>query len=316
MAKIRPKPLKFIRQMGMRKRPVRIVINERQLPRGQKVLVVLPHSDDGIFMGASLHEMNKPIAGKPRNKMKILVYSPGYRGVDKPGTPEQKAEMRWGEALRWGEILGFRPGQFHNFNALRTYNSGRIHPEDQMSMDKYIAGQKPSMVFVPPRLDTEQKANINTYNSTMTAIKRFLQAEHRRGRAREIMVVEYPTDHVPVLPPVHKNLVVGFSNPEIAEIKHKAADAHESQGERQLDAGTRMVEAFSSTTAREDEHRDFGRSIAKTDLGSMRGPLRSEHFGLSVMRVEKRRGRPVIVQRRLNFRELQEYAKRMGMFNA
>jgi LmbE family N-acetylglucosaminyl deacetylase len=209
--------------------PIPHIISEKDLPRGHKALVFLPHSDDGAYIGATLHLMNKP-QGKERkrpNDMKVVVVSPGHHGVHSDAPKEKKTQNRLEEAQCWGEMLGFGPEQMHYFGAEKTYEvRAAIDRSEQKRMERYIRDQQPTMVFVPSIHDTSQHINFNTRRMVLRAVNRWIEDGHNEGKKREVMVVEYPTNHVPILPPSDKNFDVAFTDPNLTLVKHEANRAH------------------------------------------------------------------------------------------
>lgn len=282
--------------------PIPHIITEENLPQGHKALVFLPHSDDGAFIGGALHFMNK----EGRNDMKLVVVSPGHEGVVGDGTKREKISKRWNEALEWGKALGFSEDQMHAFRADKTYEGRRgIAVEDQMRMDAFMRERKPTMVFVPHISDTAQHINFNTRRMVVNALTRHIKKEHQEGKKPRIMLVEYPTNHIPILPPSDRNLDIFFSDPKLAEVKHSANKVHDTQKDRMVAMTPRMVEAIDALMKADDvEHvrrlgRRFSRELSGFELN--RKTSRGEHYGLTLLGVTKKDDVPIIKESRMHF---------------
>jgi LmbE family N-acetylglucosaminyl deacetylase len=177
--------------------PAPYLATEKELPRNHRILVFLPHSDDGRYFGATLHLLNK------RNRVKVIIMSPGYHGVDQDLTIEQKIRLRWKEALRWALALGLTRDQMVNFRADQTYNTQQIHQGELERLGRLIAREAPTTVFIPHLSDTAQTINHNTRAMVIESLIEWIEKVHKRdpGFFRPVIVVEYPTNHVPILPP-------------------------------------------------------------------------------------------------------------------
>jgi LmbE family N-acetylglucosaminyl deacetylase len=282
------------------------IIREDDLPRGQRILVFLPHSDDGRFIGATLSLLNRAEGGQPRNRVRIVVVCPGYRSVEGDMTNEEKGRLRRGEALCWARELGFDPGQVLFFGAEKTYARRRCEREEQARMDQLIREERPTLVFLTHVSDVAQHANHCTRTMALNALTRWLAEEVQSGHGeREAMVVEYPTLYVPILPPSDKNVIVAFSDPAIAQIKHRADLCHRSQERKYLEMLGRLVEAIDVLSGADAvcEARRAGKRFAKHLSTVGLNPVKSkgEHFGVTKLRGGQARGAPTIVEEKLQF---------------
>jgi LmbE family N-acetylglucosaminyl deacetylase len=287
-----------------RNHPVGVVpyiIREDDLPRGQKILVFLPHTDDGRYIGATLSLMNSLEGGVPRNQIRIVVVCPGYHSVEGDLSNAEKTAIRRDEALAWGGRLGFSPGQFVFFDAERTYATRRCDPGEQRRMDELLAAERPSMVCVTHPSDVAQHTNACARAMVMSSVARLVERTGDGG----IFVVEYPTLHVPILPPADKTLIVAFSDPTFPAIKHEANTFHKSQESKFFDMMGRFVEAIDAVSCADTvlEARRAGEAAA-CDLSDVTlNPVKSrgEHFGVTRLRVRRTATGPVIVQERVRF---------------
>lgn len=288
--------------------PIPYIRTEANLPRGQKVLVFLPHSDDGRYIGSSLLLMNRRENGAPRNDIRVVVVSSGHRSVSGNISKEEKAKVRRDEALCWAEMLGFRPEQLIFFSAEETYEARRgIKPRDQQRMNDLIAREAPTMVLVPHISDTAQHINVYSRRMVLKALVSWFAHRYEKGdEDAETFLLEYPTNHVPILPPSDKNFIVAFTNPGHSEIKHQANEAHVSQGPKGFDVMEKFVEAIDAMREADDALQiersgwRFSRNLSgvKIDARSSRG----ENFGVTRLRIKRKKtGDPVIVEERVKF---------------
>lgn len=276
------------------------------LPQRQKVLVFLPHSDDGRFIGATLSLMNAKEGPAPRNDVKIVLVCPGYRSVEGDLARTEKSRLRWEEALRWGEVLGFSPEQLINFNAVKTYEARRCVPEDVRRMDALVEDEWPTMIFVPHVSDVAQHSNYNTRRLALHAVSRCLAGRCRdHGAGQDMLIVEYPTLHVPILPPADRNLIVVIDDLSLALTKHKANEAHQSQCSKLFDVMGRFIEAVDALSGADDVLQAMRGDLptAKHFAGVCLNPResRGEHFGITRLKVAPGAAGPVLVEERLEF---------------
>jgi LmbE family N-acetylglucosaminyl deacetylase len=301
--------------------PVPYIHTEGGLPLGQEALVFLPHSDDGRYIGCSLALMNQPVehGQRPRNDMRIVVVASGYRSVEGHLSKEEKTATRKREALRWADLLGYRPEQILFFGAEETYEARRgILRRDQERMSALVAAEAPTMVFVPHLLDTAQHINYYARKMVMRAVTRWLADEHARGRSdRDVIVMEYPTNHVPILPPSDKNFIIAFTDPTVAELKHEANKAHKSQDAKGFDVMQKFIEAIDALRESDDVFqisragRRFSRYLSDVRPNPRRS--RGEHFGVTRLALRRsREGDAVIVEERLKFPLAAAARKRWG----
>jgi LmbE family N-acetylglucosaminyl deacetylase len=316
-------------------------VTERFLPTGQKILAVYPHTDDHMYMGASLVWMNQldPKRQEPRNKIKVVIVSPGYhdRVVPEGETREEKAQRdqqraneRWGDWLNAAKHLGIRHSQMINFGARKTYDAGagnggkpydrriRIDRAEQRKMDRLVMKEKPTMVFVPP-WDRFQKINLATRTIVENAVSKYLAKEARAGRKAEVFLVRYQTNHIPVL--AHRNLEIVFSKEGVplTQAKHKANLAHrpsplkvhfDKEGREagpnygRLGYAAWFTETAGGILAADDiaQYQRMRRHASHELLGAVADPenLRSEQFEVTRLTAKGRR-RPLIVEDKLEF---------------
>ena len=288
--------------------PVPYIHTEAGLPTGQKILVFLPHSDDGRYIGGSLALLNKAKEDGSRNDVRIIVVASGYRSVGGALSKEEKAAVRQREARDWVERLGYRPAQLLFFGAEETYEARRgILRQDQERMDAFIEAEEPTMVLVPHIADTAQHINYYARKMVIAAVTRWLAGESARGHVtREVFVVEYPTNHVPILPPSDKNFIVAFTDPRLADVKHEANKAHKSQEAKGFDVMEKFIEAIDALRESDDVFQisRAGRRFARflSDVTPNPRRARGEHFGVTQLQYHERQGSaPVLVERRLKF---------------
>jgi hypothetical protein len=277
--------------------PVPYIVTEKELPQNHRILVFLPHSDDGRYFGGTLHLLNN------RNEVGIVVISPGYLGVDQNLGEEEKTEIRWKEGLRWAEVLGIGSERMANFRADRTYKTQQIDMEELDRLQKMILEVSPTMVFVPHLGDTAQAIN---YNSRAMVIKSLLglverQVQHDPFGYRPVIVVEYPTNHIPILPPSDKNFVIFFTDPKIIELRRRANLEHLSQSPACFDMTEKLVEAIHAIAEADTFQYYKNRQIAECLVGVHIDPRtsRGEHFGVTKLSVKG--DPPAIVEERMEF---------------
>ena len=296
-------------QWVRRNRPVGVIpfiIWEDELPRNQRILVFLPHADDGRFIGATLSQINRPEGEQPRNRVRIAIVCPGYRSVEGGLSQEEKSTLRANEAMCWGRELGYAPEQLIHFRADKTYARRRIDHGEQDRMDQLIRDERPSMVLVNHVSDVAQHANHCTRTMVLNSLIRWLGEEGARADgARELFVIEYPTLYVPILPPADKNIIVAFSDPAYPQIKHRANLCHRSQDAKFLEMLGKLVEAVDVLSGADAvcEARRAGRRFSKRISAVALDPVRSrgEHFGVTRFRLAAARREPTVVEERLRF---------------
>jgi LmbE family N-acetylglucosaminyl deacetylase len=275
------------------------VHTETDLPRKQKILVFLPHSDDGRYFGCSLYWLNKD------NDVRIIILSPGNHGVDGDMPEEEKINIRWCEAKAWAKKLEYDENQVINFRADRTYNSGRIFREEQKRLQEMIFTEKPTVVFIPPISDTAQPMNYFTRKMVIRSLLNWMNYSYQKRprEKRTVYIMEYPTNHVPFLPPSDRNFIVFFTNPTLANVKHEANKMHMSQASSFFDFNARVVEAMQAVSDADTLHhisnrrRRFAESLSgiKVDPHTSRG----EHFAVTRLTVQEKPQR--ILEERLIF---------------
>jgi LmbE family N-acetylglucosaminyl deacetylase len=287
--------------------PPPFIVTEKELPTQQKILVFLPHSDDGRYFGASLHLLNK------QNQVRIIVVSPGHHGVDEDWPVSKKILVRWKESQRWAKILGFSKNQMLNFRADRTYISQKIDLAELKRLQKLIQEEAPSMVFIPHISDTAQAINYNSRAMVMKSLLWWIEETHKKDSSHDwpVIVAEYPTNHVPILPPSDKNFVIFFTDPKITRLRREANIEHKSQGLSCFDLTEKLVEAVHAISEADTlHHLQKRRQYAEILSGITVDPRtsRGEHFGVTKMIVKGKP--PVIIEERIEF-PLSEEDKRL-----
>jgi LmbE family N-acetylglucosaminyl deacetylase len=278
--------------------PVPFLVTEKDLPRHHRILVILPHSDDGRYFGSTLYLMNK------RNRIKVIIMSPGYHGVDMDLTVEQKIRLRWTEALRWARTLGLKKSQMVNFRADRTYNTQQINDGELDRLRRLIRRESPTMVFIPHLSDTAQAINHNARAMVVESLLGWIEKVHNRNprHYRPVIIVEYPTNHVPILPPSDKNFVIFFTRPEATALRREANLEHRSQSPACFDITEKLVEALHAISEADTLHYlHKRRQVAECISGITVDPRtsRGEHFGVTLMRVKG--DPPAVVEERIVF---------------
>jgi LmbE family N-acetylglucosaminyl deacetylase len=278
--------------------PVPYIATEKQLPKNQKILMFLPHSDDGRYFGSTLHLLNG------RNTLKIIVMSPGYHGVDQDISVDKKNQVRWKEALRWAKRLGLDGKQLIAFRADRTYSTRRIDLGELERLRTLIESEAPTAVFIPHLSDTSQAINYNTRAMVVESLVGWMEEMHKRDpmRLRPVIVVEYPTNHVPILPPSDKNFMIFFTDPEIIKLRKQANLEHKSQILSCFDMTEIMAEAVHAISEADTLHYlQKRRHVAEYLSGITVDPRtsRGEHFGMTQLNVKG--NPPAIVEMRIDF---------------
>jgi LmbE family N-acetylglucosaminyl deacetylase len=278
--------------------PAPYLVTEKDLPRHHRILVFLPHSDDGRYFGATLSLMDK------WNQVKVIIMSPGYHGVDQDLTVEQKIRLRWTEALRWAGTLGLNKRQLGNFRADQTYNTQQINEGELIRLRRLIRRESPTMVFIPHLSDTAQAINHNTRAMVVESLLWWIEKIHKANprRYRPVIVVEYPTNHVPILPPSDKNFVIFFTDPEPTRLRREANLEHRSQSPACFDLTEQLVEALHAISEADTLHYlHKRRQVAECITGITVDPRtsRGEQFGVTLMCVKGEP--PTIIERRIAF---------------
>jgi hypothetical protein len=278
--------------------PMPFIATEEELPHNQRILVFLPHSDDGRYFGGSLHLLNR------RNVVRIVVMSPGFLGVDQDLTIEEKTKLRLDEAVSWAQVLGFRQDQLIDFRADRTYTSQKIDDGELDRLREFVSGESPTMVFIPNLSDTAQAINYNTRAMVVASLLTFVESEHQRSPDGflPVLLVEYPTNHVPILPPSDRNFVIFFDDPVLTRLRRVANLEHRSQSTSCFDMTESLVEAVHAISEADTIHYIQKRQNCAEGLtGITVDPRtsRGEHFAVTKLDV---RGEPqAIVEQRLDF---------------
>jgi LmbE family N-acetylglucosaminyl deacetylase len=280
--------------------PIPHIVTEKKLPRNHKILVVLPHGDDGRYFGSTLSLLNKT------NDVKIVIMSPGYHGVETNISKNKKIKQRWDEAVAWAKMLGFKIEQLVDFRADKTYKKETIDNTDMQKLHWFMEYEKPTLIFLPHISDTAHAINYNSRVMTIRALSCWMTDRHKRNSRdkKPILIAEYPTNHVPILPPSDKNFIVTFTDPSIAEIKHQANKCHVSQKDTGFEMTERMVEAIETVTEAEDiyqAHKRRKRARLLSDVCLDSNTSRGEQFGITKFSIKMMRSVPFIVEERLKF---------------
>lgn len=278
--------------------PVPYIATEAALPNNQRILVFLPHSDDGRYFGGSLHLLNR------RNAVRIVIMSPGYLGVDQDLPVEEKIRLRREEAVSWSRVLGFKPGQLVDFRADRTYTSQSVDEGELERLRSFIEEESPTMVFIPNLSDTAQAVNYNTRAMVVASLLSFIEERHRRNPSglSPLLLVEYPTNHVPILPPSDRNFVIFFNDPVLSKLRREANIEHRSQSTSCFDMTESLVEAVHAISEADTIHYLQKRQGCAEGLRSITvdpRTSRGEHFG--VTKLDVKGDPPAIVEIRLEF---------------
>ncbi|MBN2200369.1 PIG-L family deacetylase [bacterium] len=278
--------------------PVPYIATEEALPNNQRILVFLPHSDDGRYFGGSLHLLNR------RNAVRIVIMSPGFLGVDQNLPIEEKTRLRWEEAVSWAQVLGFKSEQLVDFRADRTYTSQSVDEIEMERLRRLILEQSPTMVFIPNLSDTAQAINYNTRAMVVASLLSFIEEQHRRDPSvfSPLLMVEYPTNHVPILPPSDRNFVIFFNDPDLSRLRREANMAHRSQSTSCFDMTESLVEAVHAISEADTIHYLQKRQNCAEKLrGITVDPRtsRGEHLGMTKLDVKG--DTPAIVEIRLEF---------------
>jgi hypothetical protein len=278
--------------------PVPYIATAEELPSRHRLLVFLPHSDDGRYFGGSLHLLNR------KNDVRIVVMSPGFLGVDQNLPVEDKIRLRREEAVSWARVLGFKTEQLIDFRADRTYTSQSIDEGEMERLRSFVSEQSPTMVFIPNLSDTAQAINYNTRAMVVASLLSFIEGHHRRSPSgfHPLLLVEYPTNHVPILPPSDRNFVIFFSDPVLSRLRREANLEHRSQSTSCFDITETLVEAVHAISEADTIHYQQKRqTCAEGPRGITVDPRtsRGEHFG--VTRMDVKGEPPAIVELRLEF---------------
>jgi LmbE family N-acetylglucosaminyl deacetylase len=278
--------------------PMPFIATAEELPVNQRILVFLPHSDDGRYFGASLHLLNRC------NSVRIVVMSPGFLGVERELSVEEKTRLRWEEAVSWARVLGFRTDQLVDFRADRSYTTQRIDDGEMIRLQNFVAAESPTMVFIPNLSDTAQAINYNTRAMVVASLLLFVEERHANSPegALPVLLVEYPTNHVPILPPSDRNFVIFFNDMELTRLRRLANLEHRSQSTSCFDITESLVEAVHAISEADTLHYIQKRQSCSEGLrGITVDPRtsRGEHFAVTKIAVLGEP--PAVVEQRLEF---------------
>ena len=162
------------------------------------------------------------------------------------------------------------------------------------------------MIFVPHKSDIAQHTNASSRTMVLSSLTRWIGRECRSGEQRKaIFVVEYPTLHVPILPPSDKTIIVAFSDPSFPAIKHVANQCHKSLESKYFDMMGRFVEAIDALSGADailEARRTGDRATCRISDVTL-NPIKSrgEHFGITRLRLEQPGAVPVIIEERVRF---------------
>jgi len=280
--------------------PIPHIITEKDLPKNHKIIVILPHSDDGRYFGSSLFFLNKI------NDVKIVIMSTGHHGVETNISKDKKIQQRWDEAVSWAKMLGYEKEQLVDFRADKTYSRETIDNADMQKLHWFMEYEKPTLIFLPHISDTAHAINFNSRTMTIRAISCWITDRHKRNSSdkKPVLIAEYPTNHVPILPPSDKNFIVMFTDPLITEMKHKANKCHISQKSTGFGMTERMIEAIETVTEAEDiyqanKRRKHAKYLSDVDVNA--DTSRGEQFGITKIAVKIIHSIPFIIEERLKF---------------
>jgi hypothetical protein len=164
--------------------------------------------------------------------------------------------------------------------------------------------EEPSMVFIPHLSDTAQAINYNARAMVVRSLLGLVDLHYRSEpcRTNPLIVVEYPTNHVPILPPSDKNFVIFFTDPKITDLRRRANQEHVSQSPSCYDMTEKLVEAVHAIAEADTLHYlHKRRHMAECLSGVTVDPRtsRGEHFGVTKMDVKG--DPPAIVEERMVF---------------
>ncbi len=194
-------------------------VEEEHLPKGQKVVIVCPHPDDGgISAGSTAH-----LLAKHGNEVHIIYFTNGdlakIEGID---SREEVARVRFGEGQEEARRLG---AVMHWIGESELGDRKAYTTKSKSDFRKLMKEINPSMVFLPNRFDTGHGDHREVGKLTNEILKEMVL---KTGSPIVRSEMESPWG---ILPGSHMNTVVRVTPPSF-KAKRRALGAHPSQTTR------------------------------------------------------------------------------------
>ncbi|MBZ9572683.1 glucosamine-6-phosphate deaminase [Patescibacteria group bacterium] len=122
------------------------ILQEENIPRGKRIVVVSPHPDDvSVNCGGMIALLAK------YNKISAFIMTTGWRAYVPNKTKEEIIKIREREAIKESKILGFRP----YFLRLSFYENfeGRFEKKDIKKIIEKLKTIDPDVIFLPQKKD-------------------------------------------------------------------------------------------------------------------------------------------------------------------
>ena len=127
----------------------------KKYPRGKKILVISPHSDDvSVSCGGIISKLSV------FNKIVPVLFFTGYRGIE--GMKKEKAaEVREKEMEKESKVLGIEKPLFLK---LLSYESNRnsCRKKDILKVEELFMKQNPEIIFLPKKDDLQPRHKLAT----------------------------------------------------------------------------------------------------------------------------------------------------------
>lgn len=129
------------------------IYEERNLPRGKRIITVSPHPDDSVIAaGGTLTMLAK------NNDLTSLVMTSGYRAWIPDKTQEERIRIRTNEAMREAKTIGCDI----RFLNMDFYENQKISSGDLQVFLKILKELKPEIVFTAPTEDQHPTHKLST----------------------------------------------------------------------------------------------------------------------------------------------------------
>lgn len=225
------------------------------LPKGKRMVVVSPHSDDvSVSCGSTVRAL------ACLNKIMPLLFFSGYRGVAEKDK-EKATEIREKEMAKEAKILGVEQPVFLR---LRSYESQRpnqparenprsLEKEDVSRVEEILIRHSPEIIFLPKEDDLHPTHCLASDLCLRALQTPFWQMERDRRKFPQLIFYENPWS---LFDAFEFNLISIFSEKEFLK-NIKAVQVHRSQLKRTpFDRAAQSFAAFRGSTV--PEQRIFG----------------------------------------------------------
>ena len=219
----------------------------KKYPRGKKILVISPHSDDvSVSCGGIISKLSV------FNKIVPVLFFTGYRGIE--GMKKEKAtEVREKEMEKESKVLGIEKPLFLK---LLSYESNRnsCRKKDILKVEELFMKQNPEIIFLPKKDDLQPRHKLAT-EITLGA----LESLQRRRKIKNFPNLFFYENPWSLFGAFEFNAVSILSKREISK-KIKAIQVHYSQLKRTaFDRLAKSLAEFRGATVAEQRIFGYGK---------------------------------------------------------